>query len=68
LVVDGWPAGLREAVINLVFNAIDALPSAPRRSGGGLHTGPGHHGSPDVPGSATAAGNRKPSADNLWDI
>ncbi|HTD80189.1 MAG TPA: EAL domain-containing protein, partial [Chloroflexota bacterium] len=27
LVVFGWPAGLREAVINLVFNAIDALPS-----------------------------------------
>ncbi|HEV8634098.1 MAG TPA: ATP-binding protein [Chloroflexota bacterium] len=26
LVVDGWPAALRDALTNLVFNAVDALP------------------------------------------
>jgi diguanylate cyclase (GGDEF)-like protein/PAS domain S-box-containing protein len=26
LVISGWPAGLREALTNLVFNAVDALP------------------------------------------
>src|SRR5205085_241907 len=29
LVVEGWTAALREALTNLVFNAVDALPTAP---------------------------------------
>lgn len=39
-VIQGWPSGLRDAVTNLVFNAVDALPQdgtirlAARRDGG----------------------------------